>query len=131
MFTAKLITYRGEYKVVECNSINIPTPDGRRGILPNHMPIMLPIDLGIMYITENGEKKKYTVTEGIFYFENNEATVLCDAIEDAATIDRERAVLQQQKAEETIRSSDNESDIRRAQLALRKAINRIKAIDND
>lgn len=113
------------------DSINLPTPDGRRGILPNHMPIMTPVDIGVMYLTENGKNKKYTVDGGMFYFENNEATLLTGSVEDVEFIDIARARASQLKAEERLRNSQTEYDINRARIALNKAINRINAKESE
>ncbi len=127
MFTIQIMTYKGVYGELECDSCNLPTPDGRRGILPNHMPIIIPVDIGVMHTVENGKPKKYAVSEGIFYFENNYATMLLDSIEDVAKIDIERARRAKERAEEKLRVAQSESEIRRAQVALQKAINRIRA----
>lgn len=127
MFVFKIMTYKGIYGELECDSCNLPTPDGRRGILPNHMPIMLPVDIGVMKTVENGKEKRYSVSEGIFYFENNMATMLLDSIEDVEKIDIERARRSKERAEEKLKVAQSESDIRRAQIALKKAINRIQA----
>ncbi len=116
---------------MEVDSVNLPTPDGRRGILPNHMPIMLPIDIGILFVVEKGRRKKYTVTEGMFYFENNEATLLTGTVEDVELIDIARARAAQARAEERLKNSQSEYEIRRASIALRKAINRIDAAEID
>lgn len=127
MFSLTILTYRGLYAEMECSSVNLPTPDGRWGILPNRMPIMLPISIGIMYVRTAEGEKKYTVDGGIFYIENNVATLLIEEIEDVENIDIERARKAQRNAEERIRNAQTEYDINRARIALQKAINRINA----
>ncbi|MBQ1340959.1 MAG: ATP synthase F1 subunit epsilon [Erysipelotrichaceae bacterium] len=131
MFTVELVTYKGVYRTVTAQSINLPTPEGRRGILPNHMPIMLPISIGVVSILEESGRKRYTCSEGVFYFENNKGTLLADSIEDVDAIDINRAKAAEAKAREKIRNSDNDLDIDKAQIALLKAINRIKAKESD
>lgn len=131
MFTVELVTYKGVFKTVTAQSINLPTPDGRRGILPNHMPIMLPLSIGVVSILEENGRKRYTVSEGVFYFENNKGTLLADSIEDVDAIDIDRARVAEAKAREKLRNSDNDLDIDKAQIALLKAINRIKAKESD
>ena len=91
MFTVELVTYKGVYRTVTAQSINLPTPEGRRGILPNHMPIMLPLTIGVVSILEENGRKRYTCSEGVFYFENNKGTLLADSIEDVDAIDINRA----------------------------------------
>ena len=131
MITAKLVTYRGLYRTIEVDSINLPSVEGRRGILPNHMPIMIPVEIGIMETVADGQKKRYAISDGMFYFENNRATLLVDTIEDTSEIDRERARLAQKKAQKKLETSSEEFEIERARVALQKAINRINAAEGD
>ena len=131
MFTLELVTYKGIYKTMEVQSINLPTPDGRRGILPNHMAIMLPVSIGVLSITSEAGVKKYTVSEGVFFFENNKGTLLADSIEDVEYIDIERAKEAVERARQRLETSDTDSDIYRAEVALKKAINRINAKENE
>ena len=131
MFTLELITYKGVYRRITAASINLPTPDGRRGVLPNHMPIMMPVSIGVVSVLQDGRRKKYTVSEGIFYFENNKATLWADNIEDVDTIDLKRAREAEARAREQLLNSVKDSDIHRAEVALMKAINRINAKEND
>ena len=131
MFTVELVTYKGVYKTITAQSINLPTPEGRRGILPNHMPIMLPLTIGVVSIMEENGRKRYTCSEGVFYFENSKGTLLADSIEDVDAIDINRAKAAEAKARERIKNSDNDLDIDKAQIALLKAINRIKAKESD
>ncbi len=131
MITAKLVTYRGLYRTIEVDSINLPSVEGRRGILPNHMPIMIPVEIGIMETVADGQKKRYAISDGMFYFENNRATLLADTIEDTSEIDRERARLAQKKAQKKLETSSEEFEIERARVALQKAINRINAAEGD
>ncbi len=131
MFTLEMVTYKGIYKTMEAQSINLPTPDGRRGILPNHMAIMFPVSIGVVAITDASGVKKYTVSDGIFYFENNKGTLLADSIEDVEYIDIKRAKEAVERARQRLETSDTDSDIYRAEVALKKAINRIDAKEND
>ena len=131
MFKVQLYTYKGLYRDLEADSINLPTPDGRRGILPNHMAIMLPVSIGVLSITSEAGVKKYTVSEGIFYFENNKGTLLADSIEDVEYIDIKRAKEAVERARQRLETSDTDSDIYRAEVALKKAINRINAKENE
>lgn len=130
-FKLRFITYTGVYRNVEAESINLPTPDGRRGILPNHMPILLPVNIGIINTVENGTRKNYAVSQGTFYFENNTGTLVADIVEDVSEIDIESAKSAQRKAEERVHKAQNEAELLRARIALENAINRIKAVQKD
>ena len=131
MFKVQFYTYKGLYKEIEADSINLPTPDGRRGILPNHMPVMLPVTLGVVNATVKGENRKFTVADGMFYFENNEAILISDNIEDVRDIDIEAVKAAEMRARQRLSSATRESDVTRAQIALQKALNKISAYNSE
>ena len=128
MITVNLITPEGLYRTVETRRITIDTIDGQRGILSNHMPIVLMLKIGTLKTIENGNTKRYTINGGMMYFENNVANILSDAIEDIDLIDVERAQKAADRANERLAKKADNLDIQRAQLALARAMNRIQAV---
>ena len=56
-FKTDLITYEGIYRTIETEKLNLPTSEGRRTILANHMPLMMPLQVGVIETMENGELK--------------------------------------------------------------------------
>ena len=131
MFKVQFYTYRGLYREMEVDSLNLPTPDGRWGILPNRMPIMIPISLGIVDVKINGNVTHYTIADGMFYFENNEAVLISDNIEDVRDIDIEQVKAAETRARQRLEDATRESDIARAQIALQKALNKINAYNRE
>ena len=129
MITANLITPEGLYRTVETSRITIDTIDGQRGILSNHMPIVLMLKIGSLKTIENGVTKHYTINGGMMYFENNVANILSDAIEDYETIDLERAQKAYERANDRLKKKGDNLDVKRAQLALARAMNRINAVN--
>jgi len=128
MITVNLITPEGLYRTVETSRITIDTIDGQRGILSNHMPIVLMLKIGTLKTIENGNTKRYTINGGMMYFENNVTNILSDAIEDIELIDVERAQKAADRANERLAKKADNLDIQRAQLALARAMNRIQAV---
>ena len=59
-------------------------------------------------------------------FKDNEMRILTDAIEGREEIDIERAKRAKERAEARLAKRDNRTNIKRAEVALAKAINRIK-----
>ncbi len=131
MFKVQLYTYKGLYRELEADSINLPTPDGRRGVLSNHMPIMLPVSLGIVDMVVEGKPCSYTVADGVFYFDNNEAILISDNIEDVRDINIEEVRAAESRARQRLAEATRESDIARAQIAIQKALNKINAYNRD
>lgn len=120
-----IITPEGRYKDLDTPIINIDTLDGQQGILPDHMPLVTMLNIGRMSVDENGVRNEYAVAGGLFYFRNNEAQILTDAIENKNDIDSERAEKAKERAEKRLSSNDPNIDLKRAEVALKKAVNRI------
>ncbi len=110
----RIVTPHGVYREMDASILNIPTTDGIQGILPEHMP----------------QRKSYAVAGALFYFKNNEADILTDAIEGKDEIDVERAIRAKERAEKRLASNDPNIDMKRAQAALEKALTRLKVAGN-
>lgn len=128
MIKVKFVTPDGLYKEIEASMINCHSTDGWRGILPNHMPIVLMLEISRLELVVDGKRQQYAIAGGMLYFENNEATILVDAIESQEDIDLERAQRAKQRAEERLNKKDS-VDLKRAQVALTRAINRINVLN--
>ena len=121
----RIVTPGGLYKETECSILNIRTSDGQRGILSNHMPLVTMLEIGEMnFVTEKG-REEFAVAGGMFYFHDNQATLLVDAIEAKEDINLDRAFASKKRAEERLAKKDPNLDIKRAELSLKRAINRI------
>ena len=96
MIRCKIVTPEGEYRTLDASMINIVSVNGQLGILPHHMPLVTMLKISEMsIITQNQKRENFAVSGGMFYFENGLA------------------------------SNDPNIDVRRAELALSKALNRI------
>lgn len=127
MIHCRIVTPEGVYKEMDTSIINIESTDGARGVLPNHVPIVTMLKIGIMSTIEEGVRQEYAVAGGLFYFRDNLAEILTDAIENKNEIDVGRAESAKHRAEERLSNPDNpEIDYERAELALEKAMNRLR-----
>ena len=127
LFEADLVTCHGLYKTIQTEKLNIPAIDGRRTILSNHMPIMVPIELGVIETVNNGVLSHYAVSDGMVYFENNKATVVCDVIEDLADVDVDYYENRIKDANEKLSIARTDGDIKKASIQLARATNIINA----
>lgn len=124
MFSVKIITPHGLYRQVETSILNVVTTDGARGVLTNHVPLVTMLKTSKMSTVENNVREEYAVNGGMLYFKDNVATILTDACENSKEIDVERALAAKERAEKRLASHEN-VDIRRAEAALSRAINRL------
>jgi F-type H+-transporting ATPase subunit epsilon len=123
MFKVQVITPLGDNKIIETNILNVRTSNGDIGILSNHMPIVAMLQISMMSTIESDGRHRYALAGGVLYFANNVATILTDAIERSDEIDIERAQRAKERAEKAIK--DPNSDIKKAEVSLKRALNRI------
>lgn len=126
MIKTQIVTPEGLYKEFDTSIITLTTTDGERGILENHMPTVLIVDIGKLETIEDEKRHIYAISEGVFYFENNEAKILVNSIEAKEDIDVDRALASKERQLKKLESKDENIDLKRAEISLRKAINRIK-----
>jgi F-type H+-transporting ATPase subunit epsilon len=124
MFKVRVVTPGGLYKVFETEILNVQTSEGQIGILRNHMPIVAILNISTMTTIENDGRHSYAIAGGTVYFQNNLATILTDAIERSDEIDIQRARQAKERAEELLAKKEG-IDVKRAEVALKRAINRI------
>lgn len=125
-FSVTINTPQGLYKQTQASIVNVVSTDGQRGILPNHMPVVVSLAVGKMTMEEESGRETYAVSGGVLFFRNNQCTILTPAIENVKDIDLDRAQKAKERAEERLkRVNDEHVDFARAQIALQRAINRI------
>ena len=125
LFRVDFITYNGTYRSIETDKLSLPAIDGRRTLLSNHMPTMIPIDIGVIETSVDNKLSHWAVSDGMVLFEDNVATVLCDEIISVEEINIEEAQAAINKARKKLAGASRESDIMRARVALARATNLI------
>ena len=125
MFSLKIVSPAGIYDELDVDAITLPTVDGQRTVLPNHMATVLPLEIGVMFYKVKGEKSIFFLSEGLFTFEENEATVVVNTVENQEEIDFNRAERARERAIERLKSHEESSDLRRAELALKRSVTRL------
>ncbi len=105
---------------------------GEFGILPNHIPFMTPLDIGVTKVVLNNETKIFTTMGGIFQLKDNNALILTQIAEDAKEIDVQRALEAKERAAERLKEDGSDRvDYHRAEIALAKAMARLKATSKE
>ena len=126
MIKLKIITPLGLYKEGEVEAVHVTTVDGETTILSNHMPIVAMLKTCKCTLSEHKEQKDYALAGGLLQFADNEMRILTDAVEGRGEdIDTARANAARERAEARLKKQDSRTNIKRAEVALAKAINRI------
>ena len=128
LFSLRIITpdrvfYKGEVSMVEFNTI-----EGEIGVLKKHVPTTVIISPGILTITEAEGTREAALHAGFAEILQDEVVILAEIIEWPAEIDTERAQRARARAEERLRSKTPETDILRAETALKRALARISVM---
>ena len=126
MIQLQMITPQGLYLQQEVESVHVTTIEGETTILTNHMPIVAMLKVSPCVVTINKEKHYYSIGEGLLQFKDNKMNILTDSIETQAEIDEQRAQAAKDRAMQRLSKISPDIDVARAQLALAKALNRIK-----
>ena len=128
-FTLKIITpdrvfYEEEVSMVEFNTI-----EGEVGIYKDHIPMTMIIAPGILTITNGEEVPEAALHAGFAEVLPDQVTILAEIIEWSAEIDLERAEESKHRAEERIKEHAPGTDMKRAELSLKRAVARIEAVN--
>lgn len=116
--TPDKLFFEGEIDMLVARTI-----EGDVGILLNHSPLVTILDIGRLVIKDGDERKIAACAGGYIDVRNNNITVVSDACEWEEEIDINRAERAKERASK--RLEDKETDTFKAELALKKAINRI------
>jgi len=103
---------------------------GEIGILPNHAPLATPLVISIVKIKKDGLELNVAIGGGFFEVGNNKAVILAETAEFPENIDLERAQKAKERAEKRLANkSDEDLDVKRVELALQRALNRINVAE--
>ena len=116
--TPDKLFFEGEIDMLVARTI-----EGDVGILLNHSPLVTILDIGRLVIKDGDERKIAACAGGYIDVRNNNITVVSDACEWEEEIDLNRAERAKERASK--RLEDKSTDTFKAELALKKAINRI------
>ena len=136
LFKINIVTPNGLIYSHRGSSVSMRAIDGDRQILYNHLPILTPLTVGEVRVQRGADVDHkvdhIAVSGGIIEFANNVATIIADNAERARNIDLSRAEAVKQRAEALIKEAKEKHDeklLERAQIALRRAVNRIHVYD--
>lgn len=126
MINLKIVTPNGRYLEQPVKSIHARSVMGEFTLLPNHMPIVMSlVPCRLRVVNEKGETEDFAISGGVLHYDEDHAAILTDAIEGKAEIDIPRAQKAYIRARKRLEKRDDLSELRRNELALQRAINRL------
>lgn len=116
----------------QVNSLVVRGVEGELGILPGHVPFVTPLQIAPVSIKADGKELKIAVAGGFVEVRKEKVVILAESAELATEIDviRAKAALERAETRLTSQGSKEQYDHRRAEIALQKAMNRLKVSGN-
>ena len=137
--TVQVVTPDGLKYDHHASFIHAVTKDGQIGILPGHINLIAPLEvdeLKVRRVDDESHIDWIAVNGGIIEVKDDFITIIANSAERDRDIDVSRAERAKQRAERVLEEetkrvleeatkSDRNDDVQRAQVALRRALNRI------
>ncbi len=101
--------------------------EGELGILPDHAPLITTLDIGLMKAKKEGQQLSLAVIGGFLEVANNKVTVLADRAEVGNEVDVARARAARERAQRRLTDKSSDIDSARAEMALKRALIRLRA----
>jgi len=124
IITPERVFYEGYADMIEFN-----TTEGEIGVFKNHIPLTVIIKPGVLTITDGDEVKNAALHAGFAEILEDKVTIMAEIIEWPHEIDADRAEEAKRRAEERLASKTPETDVLRAETALKRAIARIESLN--
>lgn len=109
-----------DYDMISCKA-----ESGELGILPGHIPLVAPLAIDVVRLKRGNEEEIIAVNGGFLEVRPDQVTILAKSAERDVDIDVHRAEEAKERAANLLESKEESVDQARAELALRRAMNRI------
>ncbi|MGJ5644063.1 F0F1 ATP synthase subunit epsilon [Latilactobacillus curvatus] len=131
VLTVNIVTPSGIVYDHHATLLVVPAMAGQLGIMANHEPIITPLEIGEIRVKRTDDPARedaIAVNGGFMEVSHNVASIVADSAERARDIDITRAQSAKERAQNAIKTASEHNDtdkLRRAQIALQRAMNRI------
>lgn len=113
----------------DATMVELATSEGEIGIYADHIPMTAVMTPCVLKIHQDGEMKKAAVHGGIVEVLKDKVTILAEVAEWPEEIDVNRANEAKIRAERRLAVKDSDTDVGRAELALKRSLARLNTID--
>jgi len=124
-FKLEIVTPDRAFFWDEVDMVILKGIDGDFAVLKGRAPLITPLDIGKIRIKKDNKEMVAAMSGGYVSVTKEKTTVVTDSAEWPEEIDVERAKKAKERAEERLKEKKEGIDILRAELALRRALNRL------
>jgi len=111
---------------LDVDEVILPGKEGYFGVLPGHAPLLSELDIGQLMYRRGNQRHYLAVAWGFAEVLSDRVSVLAEIAEGAEDIDSDRAGRARDRAKQRLQAPSGDIDLRRAQVALQKALIRIQ-----
>ena len=107
--------------------VTIPGGEGQFGVLKGHTPVLSFVDIGELNLVKDGKRSYYAINTGYAEVASNKVTLLVETAERADAIDKERARIAKERAQEKLSTMPpgTGDDYEKSKAALMRAMARL------
>lgn len=127
-FSIKIMTPERTFYEGTATMAEFKTSEGEIGVYPDHIPMTVILQPGVLTLTEEDGKKTAALHTGFAQIMPEGITFLAEAAEWPGEIDIARAEAAKERAEVRIREHKADTDLARAEIALQRALARIQTL---
>lgn len=124
-----IVTPDGPVVEMDANMVIAVTEAGEIGVLPGHIAMVAPLQIGALRLKTDGKTETVAVHGGFIEVRPEVVTVLAQSAELAESIDIARAKKAAEKAEQDLQKKTDSLTQNLAELDLKRAINRIQVYE--
>lgn len=128
MFRLRIVTPDRLFFSEDVERVIVRGLEGDLAVLKGRAPIITPLRICKIRILQNGVERIAAVVDGYISVMDEETTIVTEAAEWPDEINVERAKAAKERAEKRLRERKGNIDVDRAELALKRALNRLNIL---
>jgi len=126
-FQLDIITPEKVVSVGQVEYLRAPGTEGLFGVQASHAAATIAMGIGEIKVMQDGKNLFYATNGGFADINTEGVLLLVETIEDAESIDKDRATKSSERAKSFLKNASN--DLGRAQDSLERAKNRLKVAE--
>jgi len=127
----KILTPEREYFDGDVEAVTVYAPDGSVTVLADHAPFIMPVAVGTIKLKKNGEWEEACNSEGFMEVHHQGVLIYVQSCESPEEVDIRRAEEAKMRAEEHLRQKQSMNEYKQSQIALARAMARLRVTQMD
>ena len=123
-FQLEIVTPIKTLDFEEVQYLRAPSMEGLFGVMSGHVPSIINLDIGEVKVLSDNKENYFAISGGFAQVSKTSVSLLVESIESKDEINQERSNKALERAKSRLK--DKLMDQKRANLAFKKAVNRLK-----